>query len=116
MLARLSAKPGEPLLPADLGHPNGDLDTAPVADSRLLTASGYPIVHGSSFILTLAFEEDGPAGDALLSYSQSGDPASPWFSDQTALYRAKQWRPVHFTREAVEADLQSRQVLRGPRD
>jgi acyl-homoserine-lactone acylase len=113
---QVSAKPGEPLLPADLGHPNGDLDTAPVADSRLLTASGYPIVHGSSFILTLAFEEAGPAGEALLTYSQSGDPASPWFSDQTALYRAKTWRPVHFTRESVEADLQSRRVLRGPRD
>ncbi|HKK22184.1 MAG TPA: acylase, partial [Pseudohaliea sp.] len=44
---QVSAEPGEPLQPAGLGHPNGDLDTAPVADSALLTASGYPIVHGS---------------------------------------------------------------------
>ena len=113
---QVSAKPGAPLLPADLGHPNGGLDTAPVANSRLLTASGYPIVHGSSFILTLAFEADGPVGEALLTYSQSGDPASPWFSDQTDRYRAKRWRPVHFERAAVEADVQSRRVLRGPRD
>jgi acyl-homoserine-lactone acylase len=113
---QVSANPGEPLLPADLGHPNGGLDTAAVADSRLLTVSGYPIVHGSSFILTLAFEADGPVGEALLTYSQSGDPASPWFSDQTDLYRAKRWRPVHFERAAVEADVQSRRVLRGPRD
>ncbi|MHA7815661.1 MAG: acylase [Pseudohaliea sp.] len=113
---QVSAKPGEPMLPGDLDHPNGGLDTTPVADSRLLTASGYPIVHGSSFILTLAFEEDGPAGEALLTYSQSGDPASPWFSDQTELYRQKRWRPVLFEREAVEADSQSRRVLRGPRE
>ncbi|KGE03658.1 acylase [Pseudohaliea rubra] len=113
---QVSAEPGEPLQPSDLGHPNGDLDTAPVADSPLLTASGYPITHGSSFILTLAFEDAGPVGEALLTYSQAGDPASPWFSDQTALYRAKQWRPVLFERAAVEQDAQARRVLQGPRD
>jgi acyl-homoserine-lactone acylase len=113
---QISASPGEPLLPADLGHPNGGLDTAPVGDSPQLTKSGYPIVHGSSFILTLAFGEDGPRGEALLSYSQSGDPGSRWFSDQTDLYRAKQWRPVLFERAAVEADAQSRRALQGPRD
>ena len=112
---QISAEPGKPMLPTDLGHPNAGLDTDPVADSKLLTASGYPIVHGSSFILTLAFEESGPVGEALLTYSQSGDPASPWFSDQTDRYRAKAWRPVRFERAAVQADEQSRQILRGPR-
>lgn len=110
---QVSAEPGAPLLPSDLGHPNATVDTTPVGDSRLLTTAGYPVVHGSSFILTLAFEEKGPVGEALLTYSQSGDPASPWFSDQTDRYRAKRWRPVLFERADVKADQQSRQLLRG---
>jgi acyl-homoserine-lactone acylase len=39
-----------------------------------------------------------------LTYSQSDDPASEHFSDQTALYSSKTWRPLPFSREQIEAD------------
>jgi acyl-homoserine-lactone acylase len=84
----------------------------PVADSAYLTDAGYPIVHGSSFILTVAFEDDGPSAEALLTYSQSGNPNSPHFADQTHLYAKKQWRSVAFTPEDVERDTRSLRVLR----
>jgi acyl-homoserine-lactone acylase len=83
-----------------------------IADSHSLTDAGYPIVHGSSFIMVLGFTEQGPAAEALLSYSQSGNPNSPHFDDQTERYRDKAWRPVVFDEAAVEADVQSTRVLR----
>lgn len=84
----------------------------PVADSRYLTDAGYPVIHGSSFIMTLAFEDDGPVAEALLSYSQSGDPGSPHFLDQTRRYAQKQWRPILFSRAALEAATRDSYTLR----
>lgn len=96
-------------------HPIALLEPTPVDGSPLLTDAGYPVVHGSSFILALGFDDDGPVAEALLTYSQSGNPDSPHFSDQTDLYRSKQWRPALFERAAVEADAQSRLELIAPR-
>lgn len=104
------------LMVSDLpDHPTAMLEPTPVDGSPLLTDAGYPVIHGSSFILALAFDDDGPVAEALLTYSQSGNPDSPHFSDQTDLYRNKQWRPALFERAAVEADMQSRLELIGRR-
>ncbi|MEM9760705.1 MAG: penicillin acylase family protein, partial [Pseudomonadota bacterium] len=54
-----------------------------LGDSESLSSSGYNVVHGSSFIMTLAFTDEGPRAEAILSYSQSGNPQSEHFSDQT---------------------------------
>ena len=70
------------------------------------------MVHGSSFIMTLGWNDTGPEAEAILSYSQSGDPESPHFDDQTQLYAEKTWRPVRFTRGDIETHAVSRQVLR----
>jgi acyl-homoserine-lactone acylase len=72
---------------------------AQVPGSRFLTEKGYPIGHGSSFLMAMEFTDRGPRAMAFLTYSQSGDPASPHFSDQTDLFSKKQWRPILF-REA----------------
>ncbi|HAN68488.1 MAG TPA: peptidase S45, partial [Halieaceae bacterium] len=85
-------------------HPVAMLSPTRIDGSELLTDAGYPVVHGSSFVLTVGYEDDGPVAEALLTYSQSGDPASPHFTDQTELYRDKQFRPVRFERKDVEAD------------
>ena len=96
-------------------HPVAMLSPTRIDGSELLTDAGYPVVHGSSFVLTVGYEDDGPVAEALLTYSQSGDPASPHFTDQTELYRDKQFRPVRFQRKDVEADVQSRITLTAPR-
>ena len=72
-----------------------------VADSESLSETGYNVVHGSSFIMTLAYTDEGPQAQAILSYSQSGNPDSDYFSDQTALYRDKVWRDIFFTPEDI---------------
>ena len=81
-------------------------------DSNSLSKSGYNVIHGSSFIMTLGWSDTGPEAEAILSYSQSGDPESPHFDDQTQLYAEKTWRPVRFTLSDIETHAVSRQVLR----
>ncbi len=82
-----------------------------VADSESLSKTGYNVVHGSSFIMTLAYTDEGPEAQAILSYSQSGDPDSDYFSDQTALYRDKKWRDILFSPEDVARDALSVNIL-----
>jgi acyl-homoserine-lactone acylase len=77
-----------------------------VQGSRILTEKGYPVVHGSSFILALEYTDKGsPRAKAFLTYSQSGDPKSPHFTDQTELFARKQWRPVLFDADAIRKDI-----------
>ncbi|MEM7779882.1 MAG: penicillin acylase family protein [Pseudomonadota bacterium] len=64
---------------------------------------GIHPVHGSSYIQIVGFGEDGPVADAILSYSQSTDPNSPHFSDQTEIYSTKTWHRLPFDAEAIEA-------------
>ncbi|AUX38030.1 MULTISPECIES: acylase [Sorangium] len=69
-----------------------------------LTTSGYPINFGTSFVMTVEHTSGGPRAEALLSYSQSTDPASPHFADQTELFSRKEWRPALFAQEEIAAD------------
>ncbi|UAB77121.1 penicillin acylase family protein [Erythrobacter sp. SCSIO 43205] len=64
---------------------------------------GLTPVHGSSYIQIVGFDTDGPVADAVLSYSQSTNPASPFYADQTRLYSAKDWHRLPFSDEEIEA-------------
>ncbi|MEL7445029.1 MAG: penicillin acylase family protein [Pseudomonadota bacterium] len=59
--------------------------------------------HGSSYIQIVGFDENGPVADAILSYSQSTNPASPYYADQTRKYSAKQWHRLPFTQAEIDA-------------
>ena len=75
-----------------------------IAGSRFLTREGYPVNYGTSFIMALEYTDRGPRAQAFLTYSQSGDPESPFFYDQTMLFSAKRWRPILFEEAAIKAD------------
>ncbi len=75
-----------------------------VSGSRFLREDGYPVNRGTSFIMALEYAPDGPRAMALLTYSQSGDPDSPHFTDQTRLFSRKEWRPIPFSDAEIEAD------------
>lgn len=96
-------------------HPVAGISAQRLRGSKLATSAGYPVLHGSSFIMALSFTDSGPSAEALLSYGQSGDPGSQYFLDQTLLYRDKQWRPVLFDRNAILEDVQAQLELVGPR-
>ena len=69
-----------------------------------LTEKGYPINYGTSFLMVLGFEEDGPKAKAIMTYSASSDPESSNFIDQTQLWSQKKLRPVLFTEADIKAD------------
>jgi acyl-homoserine-lactone acylase len=82
-----------------------DVPVAPLVEgSRFLREDGYPVNRGTSFVMVMEFTESGPRGLALLTYGQSGDSDSPHYSDQTELFSRKEWRPVLFRAEDIEAD------------
>ncbi|WP_439107760.1 acylase [Congregibacter sp.] len=92
--------------------PIAGVQTTKVSDSRYLTDNGYAVVHGSSFVYTLGFNDEGPVAEALLTYSQSGNPNSRHFRDQTALYAEKKWRKVVFHEADVAKNVTSMRILR----
>lgn len=67
-------------------------------------ASGYPdIVHGSSFIQVVSFDgDDCPDARTILTYSQSANPASPHYADQTRLYSESGWVPARFCESEID--------------
>ncbi len=78
----------------------GDL----ISSATGLTTEGYMITYGTSFNFVLEFREDGPYAEGLLTYSQSADPASPHFDDQTAMFAEDGWRVLRFTEAQLAED------------
>jgi acyl-homoserine-lactone acylase len=73
-----------------------------------LTAAGYTDVFaGSSYIQAVTWVNGIVSAKGLLAYSQSSDPASPHFADQTeALYALKKFADLPFS----EAEIAAQQV------
>ena len=67
---------------------------------------GYtPIVHGNSYIQVVTWKDDGtPDARGILTYSQSPEPDSAHYSDQTELYAKGEWLSLPFTEEEILAD------------
>jgi acyl-homoserine-lactone acylase len=67
--------------------------------------AGYPeVTHGASFVMAAEMTPDGPRSRAILTYSQSTDPTSPHYADQTRLYEAKGWTDMLFDEADILAD------------
>ncbi|MGW0464833.1 penicillin acylase family protein [Streptomyces sp. NPDC003027] len=62
------------------------------------------IVFGSSFIQQVRFTADGPPqAFSVMAYSQSADPNSPHYADQTKLFSAGTWVTERFTEDQIAA-------------
>ncbi|WP_444852287.1 penicillin acylase family protein [Streptomyces sp. NPDC000229] len=62
------------------------------------------IVFGSSFIQQVRFTADGPPqAFSVMAYSQSADPNSPHYADQTKLFSAGRWVTERFTEDQIAA-------------
>ncbi len=65
--------------------------------------AGVP--HGSSYIQVVHFVPgDCPDTRTILTYSQSADPTSPWYADQTRMFSRKEWATERFCDAAVWGD------------
>jgi acyl-homoserine-lactone acylase len=67
---------------------------------------GYtPIVHGNSYIQVVTWDEAGiPDARGILTYSQSPEPDSAHYADQTQLYSDGEWLDLPFTEEDILGD------------
>ena len=77
-------------------------------------AGGYsPIAHGNSYIQNVTWDDAGrPMAKAILTYSQSPEPDSEFYSDLTKLYSRNQWIDLPFTVEEINSDLVRKEVLK----
>ena len=86
-----------------------------VISSNFVDGEGYSdIPHGNSYIQTVTWDEsECPVAYAVLTYSQSTDPASPHFSDWTELFSGKGWNDMPFCDADIEATKISEMEIMG---
>jgi acyl-homoserine-lactone acylase len=73
---------------------------------RGLSGTGYgDVPHGSSFVQVVAFNGT-PCPDTatILTYSQSTNPNSPYYADQTRMFSNKQWVTDEFCESQIMSD------------
>lgn len=76
----------------------------------------YPdVTSGTSFLMATQLTAAGPRTRTLLLYSQSGNPASPHFLDQTQRYATSHWVTERFTQVEIATDPALRVEVLDPR-
>jgi acyl-homoserine-lactone acylase len=77
--------------------------------SELIEGEGYEVQYGNSYIQAVTWDEsDCPDAYAILTYSQSTDPASDHYADATKLYSEGGWIDMPF----CEADRDAQEIHR----
>jgi acyl-homoserine-lactone acylase len=81
-----------------------------VISASLVAGEGYSDVRaGNSYIQAVSWDEsDCPDANAILTYSQSTDPASPHYADATKLYSQSGWIDMPF----CESDRDAQEIRR----
>lgn len=81
--------------------------------ARLDGEVGYPVNNGTSFLLALAFTDDGPQARAFLTYGNTEDRSADAYTEATRRFSDKDWREVAFTDEQIEDQLVDTVTVRG---
>ncbi len=109
---RTSRRWGEVQRSAGIAIPGGDgqlgIYNAIQSEAR---GDHREVMSGSSYIQLVRFTADGPQARGLLAFSQSSDPRSAHFLDQTLLFSRQAWPALPFTERQIQADPQL-QILR----
>jgi acyl-homoserine-lactone acylase len=74
--------------------------------AQLRAGQGYtPMVAGNSWIQVVTWDDDGRLdAHGILTYSQSQEPDSPHYADQTRLYSRGEWINLPFTESEIAVD------------
>ena len=86
---------------------NGDVEGTynAINMAGALTSTGYhEAERGVSYVQVVSFNNAGPVAQTIMSYSQSTDPKSQHYSDQTSMYGKKQWVSLPFDSASIHAD------------
>ena len=73
------------------------------AISARLNEGGYTPRSGNTYIQAVTWNDTCPIADAILAPSQSSDPESPHYADQTELYSRKEWVRFPYCEDEIEA-------------
>jgi acyl-homoserine-lactone acylase len=97
-------------LPGGPGDPNGDLNAI-----YQIGGPGSVPAYGSSYIqaVTWATGDPCPQAATVLTSSESDNPDSPHYADQTELFSRRQWVTASFCPAQVAADAVSTTVVSG---
>ena len=84
-----------------------------VISASFVEGEGYSNVRaGNSYIHAVSWDEtDCPDANAILTYSQSTDPASPHYADATKLYSESGWIDMPFCETARDEQEIGRMTL-----
>jgi acyl-homoserine-lactone acylase len=95
-------------LPGGPGDPDGEFNA-------IYLQPGVGPVLGSSYIQDVTWVPGpcGPKAATVLTYSESANPASPHYADQTELFSHRRWAAAYFCRSEVAAHAVSATTLRG---
>jgi acyl-homoserine-lactone acylase len=103
-------------LPGGPGDPDGDFNAI---YQNVLTQPGADPQIGSSYIQAVTWNARGaggcPVARTVLTYSESANPDSPYYADQTKLFSQKGWVDTAFCAADVAAQAKSVQVVSGVR-
>lgn len=84
------------------GDPEGQFNAINVGFNGSAFAE---VPHGSSFVQVVSFNGTGcPDTRTILTYSQSTDPTSPYYSDQTEMFSRKEWKVDEFCPDQQAGD------------
>lgn len=75
--------------------------------------TGYLVNNGTSFLMALAFTDDGPQAKVFLAYSNTEDRTADDYTAATERFSDKDWRTVAFTEEAIADETRSTLTVRG---
>ena len=113
--------PGCPGDPSSSGESTGCFnaiysnDDTPATSGPLNAAPYGQVFDGSSLVMTTQLNPKGPASEGILTYSESTDPTSPWYSNMTKLYSNARWVKLPYTAAELARDHPHRpQVLKAP--
>jgi acyl-homoserine-lactone acylase len=94
------AQRGDERIPISGGPSGGVLNNM----SARPVPGGFEPFHGSSYIQVVTFDAKGPVVNAVLSYSQSTDPASAHYADQTREFSNRKLHRYPFSAAEISAD------------
>ncbi|MDK9559034.1 penicillin acylase family protein [Marinobacter sp. M216] len=93
------------IAPTTIPNTAGLSDSSAVIEGAEAGIDGWLMARGTSWHFGLEFTDTGPEAYGLVSYSQSTDSDSPFFSDQSLRYSNKDYRQLLFTEEEIQANL-----------
>jgi acyl-homoserine-lactone acylase len=71
------------------------------------------VIYSSSTVQQVELTKRGPRGTTILTYSESENPRSKHYGDQTRLFSRGGWIPITFSAKQIAKAAKSRIVVRG---